>query len=203
MASIKKRGKTWQYAVSHTVDGESKLIRKGGFSSKKEAEIAATELESKMHKGIVPHLKPAPIDEYFDNWVQLYKKGLSEATLRHYRYTSERIKEHFGSKPLQKITPEDYQKFLNQFGDKKSKETVEKLHGHIRECVQDAKDEHIIPRDFTRKAKLHYTVHAKKNEEKHLHLLDSELLFKILLSKLNISDLGYHLLLLGLETGLR
>lgn len=200
MASYQKRGKTYQYTISR---GKEKPIRKGGFSSIAEAKAAATELESNIYKGIVPHLTPVPIDVYFDNWVQLYKKGLSEATLRHYRYSLERIKEHFGSKPLQKITPEDYQKFLNQFGDKKSKETVEKLHGHIRECVQDARDEHIISRDFTRKAKLHYTVEAKKNEEKHLNLLDTELLFKTLLSKLIISDLGYHLLLLGLETGLR
>jgi integrase len=203
MASIKKRGKTWQYAVSHTVNGESKLIRKGGFSTQAEARAAAIELESKIHKGIVPHLKPAPIDEYFDNWVELYKKNSSDATLRHYRYTSERIKEHFGSKPLQDITANDYQKFLNQFGLNKSKETVSKLHGHIRSCVQDAKDEHIIPIDFTRKAELHYTVPAKKSEEKHLNLLDSELLLKSLLSKLNGSDLGFHFLLLGLETGMR
>jgi integrase len=203
MASIKKRGKTWKYAVSHTVNGESKLIRKGGFSTKKEAEVAATELESKLNKGLVPHLTPVPIDDYFDNWVDLYKKGLAISTLKHYRYTSARIKEYFGSTPLQKITHDDYQRFLNQFGDNKAKETVEKLHGHIHECIQDAKEKHIIPEDFTKRAKIHYTVPAKKNEEKHLNFHECELLFNTLLSKLNYSNLGYHLLLLGLETGMR
>ncbi|MRG86698.1 tyrosine-type recombinase/integrase [Salinibacillus xinjiangensis] len=200
MASYQKRGNKWQYTISR---GKEKPIRKGGFSKKAEAVAAATEMEAKIFRGIVPHLTPVPIDEYFDNWVELYKKNSSDATLRHYRYTSERIKEHFGSKPLQDITANDYQEFLNEFGSNKSKESVSKLHGHIRACVQDAKDEHIVPRDFTRKAQLHYTVSAKRNKDKHLNLLDSELLFKTLLSKLNNSDLGYHLLLLDLETGLR
>ncbi|MBM7572891.1 site-specific integrase [Aquibacillus albus] len=202
MASIKKRGKTWQYAVSHTVNGESKLIRKGGFSTQAEAKAAAIELEAKLNKGIVPHLKPAPIDEYFDNWVELYKKGLSEATLKHYKYTSDRIKEHLGSKPLQEITTQDYQEFLNKVGENKSKETVSKLHGHIRACVQDARDEQIIHSDFTRKAILYYTVSAKKEKEKHVNYHDFVLLIKTLLSKVE-DDLGYYLLLLALATGMR
>jgi len=203
MSSIQKRGKTYQYTVSNRVNGENKLIRKGGFKTKREAQIAAAEVELQLSKGVLPHLKPVPIDEYFDKWVALYKKGKSEATLRHYKYTSDRIKEYFGSKPLQEITTDEYQKFLNQFGENKSKETVEKLHWHIRACVKDAIDEQIIFGDFTRKAEIYYTVLAKKNEEKHLNFNDSVLLLKTLLSKLNTNELGYHLLLLGLETGMR
>ncbi|MCP8615223.1 tyrosine-type recombinase/integrase [Salirhabdus salicampi] len=201
MASFQQRGRnSWQFTISR---GKEKPIRKGGFRTKGEAIAAAAEMEANLFKGVVPHLTPVPIDSYFDNWVQLYKKNSSEATLRHYKYTSERIKEHFGSKPLQEISAADYQEFINWFGEDKSKETVSKLHGHIRACVQDAKDEQIIPRDFTRKAELYYTVHPKKKEEKHLNFHDSELLFTALLSKLSTNDLGYYLLLLGLETGMR
>lgn len=45
MASIQKRGKTYQFTVSHMVNGKSKPIRKGGFRTKKEAQIAAAEIE--------------------------------------------------------------------------------------------------------------------------------------------------------------
>ncbi|MCS3486088.1 MULTISPECIES: Arm DNA-binding domain-containing protein [Bacillus] len=48
MASIQKRGKTYQFTVSRTVNGKSKSIRKGGFRTKKEAQIAAAEIESKL-----------------------------------------------------------------------------------------------------------------------------------------------------------
>lgn len=47
MASFQKRGKTWQYCVS----AKPKPIRKGGFATKKEAMIAAAEVEAKLSKG--------------------------------------------------------------------------------------------------------------------------------------------------------
>ncbi len=54
MASFTKRGKTWQYTVSRIVNGESKPIRKSGFKTKKEAQVAAAEIESKLNKGLNP-----------------------------------------------------------------------------------------------------------------------------------------------------
>lgn len=204
MASIQKRvGKTkttYQYVISHK--SLTKPMRQGGFRTKGEARAAAAEIEAKLNKGIIPFLNPQPIDEYFNNWVELYKSDRSKATLKHYVYTYNRIKEFFDSKPLQEITTNDYQKFLNQLGANRSKETVEKVHGHIRACILDALDEQIIPRDFTRKGELKYTVPAKKDSEKHLNYNESITLLKELNKRLDL-DLVYYLLLLDLVTGLR
>lgn len=204
MASIQKRkGKkrtTYQYTISHK--SLKAPLRKGGFRTSGEAKAAAAEIEIQLNKGIIPFLKPAPFDEYFDNWVKLYKNDLKTATLKHYKYTYDRIKEYFSNKSLQDITTEDYQMFLNQLGSGRSKETVEKVHGHVRACVLDAVDEQIIPRDFTRKGKLKFTVLPKESSEKHLNYHDSILLLNELKKRLK-KDLGYYLLLLGLTTGLR
>ncbi|QDP39451.1 hypothetical protein FN924_04225 [Radiobacillus deserti] len=62
MASIQKRGNTYQYTVSRMENGKSKPIRKGGFRTKKEARLAAAEVELKLGKGTLPYLKPAPFD---------------------------------------------------------------------------------------------------------------------------------------------
>jgi integrase len=203
MASFQQRGKkSYQYTVSHMVNGEPKTIRKGGFRSKTEARVAATEIESMLNKGIVPYLKPQPFDEYFEKWVKLYKVKVSKATRKHYEYTARVIKEYFGSKTLQKITRHDYQQFLNEFGNGKSKETVDKVNNHIRACVKDAMENGIIPNDFTSKAVLTFTVQAKKAEEKHLDVRESELLVKEILNRLH-KGLGYFLLHLGLATGFR
>jgi integrase len=202
MASIQKRGKTYQYTVSHTINGKSKPIRKGGFRTKKEAQIASAEIEANLAKGIIPSLKPMPFDDYFYNWVKLYKSNLSQTTKLHYNYTYKAIKEYFGSKPLQEIKRNDYQLFLNRFGQGKSKETVEKVNIHIRSCILDALEEQIIQYDFTRKTVLTWTTPAKKPEEKHLNFGESELLAKELLERLD-QGLGYYLLLLGLTSGMR
>ncbi len=201
VASVQKRGKTYQYTVSRRVNGQSKPIRKGGYRTKKEAKIAAAEIVVQLGKGKVP-LKQIPIDEYFLKWVKLYKSHLSVTTQQHYQYTYKAIKAHFGSTPLQKIGRHDYQLFLNNYGSKKSKESVEKLNSHIRACVKDAVEEQIIHNDFTRKAVLTWTTPAKKPIEKHLNYNESELLLKEILKRLNIG-ISYSLLLLGLTSGMR
>lgn len=202
MASFQKRGNTYQFTVSHVVNGKSKPIRKGGFRTKKEAQIAAAEIEAQLSKGMLPHLTPVPIDEYFDKWVKLYKTKISVTTRKHYEYTSRIIKAHFGSKPLQEITRHDYQLFINEFGSNKAKETVEKVNTHIRACVKDAMDEQIIHLDFTRNAVITYTVPAKKSEEKHLNYEESQLLLNEIWKRLD-QGLGYSLILLGLTSGMR
>lgn len=202
MASYQKRGNRWYFTVSRMVDGKSKPIRKGGFRTKKEAQIAAAEIEAQLSRGLLPHLTPVPIDEYFDKWVRLYKTNISVTTRKHYEYTYKAIKEYFGSKPLQEITRHDYQMFINQFGSSRAKETVEKVNPHIRACVKDAMDEQIIHRDFTRNTVITYTVPAKKSEEKHLSYKESQMLLKEIWKNID-NGLGYSLLLLGLTSGMR
>jgi integrase len=202
MASIQKRGKTYQFTVSHMVNGVSKLIRKGGFKTKKEAQIAAAEIEANLAKGILPHLKQVPFDDYFEKWMKLYKSNLTNTTKIHYDYTYRVIKVYFGSKPLQEIKRHDYQLFLNNFGANKAKETVEKVNIHIRSCVQDAIEEQIILHDFTRKAVLTWSNPAKKPEEKHLNYFETKRLLEAINSLLG-EGLGYYLILLGLTSGAR
>lgn len=202
MASIQKRGKTYQYTVSNMVNGKSKPIRKGGFRTIREAKIAAAEIEVQLGKGIVLHMKAFPIDKYFDAWVKLYKSHLSLTTQQHYEYTSKAIKAHFGNRPLQKIKRHEYQHFLNEYGSTRAKETVEKLNAHIRACVKDAIEEQILQHDFTRKAVLTWAIPIKNQIEKHLNFKESELLLKEIIKRLN-NGLSYSLLLLGLTSGMR
>ncbi|GEL07118.1 tyrosine-type recombinase/integrase [Salisediminibacterium halotolerans] len=202
MASIQKRGGKYEYTVSRYVNGLPKPIRKGGFRTKQEARIAAAEIESQRNRGTLPHLDPIPFDEYFDQWVELYKANILPATKRHYHYTSKAIKEYFEGQPIQKISRQDYQQFLNQFGATRAKETVEKVNGHIRSCLKDAIEDKIISFDFTRKATLTWTVEAKTSQEKHLSLQDSQKLTQYLWEHIDES-LSHALILMALNSGMR
>lgn len=202
MASFQRRGKTWQYTISHIENGKAKPIRKGGFRTKKEAQVAAMQVEEELNKGILPFLKPILFNVYFEKWFNLYKSNVSNTTKEHYKYTLKYINEYFLNKTLQEITRHDYQQFLNEFGASKAKETVEKLNTHIRGCIQDAIEEGIIRKDFTRKAVLTWTVQAKDENEKHLNFSDSQKLLTALHQRLD-NGLGYYLLLLALTSGMR
>ncbi|WP_054948944.1 tyrosine-type recombinase/integrase [Numidum massiliense] len=198
MASFQKRGKTWQYTVS----AKPKPIRKGGFRTKKEAQVAAAEVEAKLQKGVVPHLRKEPFDEYFEGWIRTYKTDIAKNTLERYYTTLETVREHFAGVPIQSITKRSYQSFLNEYAKTHAKATTRKLNTHIRACVKDAIDEGIIAIDFTRNATLTGNLAAKKPEEKHLSYFESKRLLAELYKRLD-SGLTYYLLLLGLTSGMR
>ena len=203
MASFQKRGKTWQYTVSRMVNGQSDPIRKSGFRTKREAQVAAADVEAKLNKGLNPIVKLEPINSYFEQWVKLYKNGNKKGTQTHYKNTLRIINENFASTPLQHIRKNDYQEFLIEYGKGKSKETVKKVNAHIRACVRDAVDEGIIHSDFTRKAAITGR-DAKEDEEKHINYKESKILTQALRIALeNEHRLVYYIILLALKSGMR
>ncbi len=197
MASYQKRGKTWQYTIS----AKPKPIRKGGFRTKKEAQVAATEVEAELRRGIVPQIKLVPFDEYFESWLKVYKRDVGKNTLERYLNTLSTIKEYFAGKPIQNIDKRLYQEFLNKYGEGHAKESTRKLNTHIRACVKDAVDEGLIRVDFTRGAKI-TGKEGKRPEEKHLDYGESQRLLLELYKRLAESEV-YYLLLLALTSGLR
>lgn len=203
MASIQKRGRTYQYTVSNIVAGIQKPIRKGGFRTKKEAVVAASEVEANLSKGVNPSTHKVAFNDYFSRWSKLYKKPrVSPITFAHYEYSLKAIANHFQFIAIQDINRQDYQMFLNQLGEGKAKETVAKIHGHIKACVQDAIEDQVIQIDFTRKTDLHWTVKEKSSSEKHLSYKEFEMLISEIRKNLD-KGLGYSLLLLAINTGLR
>lgn len=202
MASFQKRGKTWQYTVSRMVGGKLKPIRKGGFKTKKEAQIAAAQAEADLVKGIIPNLQPEPFDQYFEEWLNLYKTKVTKNTFSRYLNTLQTIRNHFEGKPIQEITKREYQAFLNEYGQTHARDSTRKLNTHIRACVKDALDEGIIRVDFTRKVSIVGKIPSKRPEEKHLSYFETKRLIAEVYKRLH-KGLTYYLLLLGLVSGLR
>ncbi|AMQ71861.1 MULTISPECIES: tyrosine-type recombinase/integrase [Bacillus amyloliquefaciens group] len=198
MASFLKRGKTWQYCVS----AKPKPIRKGGFKTKKEAQVAAAEVEERLRHYKTPGTTKVLFAEYFKSWVDVYKDDIEDITLKSYNTTLQIITENFPGRYIHEINKREYQKFLNDFGSEHAKQTVRKLNTHIRACVQEAIDEGIIQIDFTRKAKLTGKVESKRPEEKHLNYSESRLFLNELYARKERS-IGYYLLILALTSGMR
>lgn len=199
----RKKGKSFEYTISHMVNGKSELIRKGGFRTEKEANAAMVERESQLAKGLNPITKKVPFEEYFADWIELYKKPVvSKTTLKHYEYSLNAVKKYFSGTPIQDIKRHEYQRFLNWFGSNRAKQTVDKVHGHVKACVKDAMEEQYIQMDFTRKTKPTFGVQAKKSVEKHLNYEDSVKLLQSIWAKID-EGLGYSLLLLIATSGLR
>lgn len=183
------------------VNGKSKPIRKGGFKTKKEAQVAAAEIETDLRKGFLPILTPIPFVEYFETWINLYKKDIAESTLNSYNHSLKVVSEYFEDKTIQEITRNSYQDFLNEYGKNRTKMTTIKLNNQIRACVKDAVDDGYIRIDFTRNIVVTGNK-GKRPDEKYLDYKESTLLLKELYKKLD-NRLSYYLLLLALTSGMR
>ncbi len=183
------------------VNGKSKPIRKSGFRTRKEATIAATEIENKLLKGMSINVEQILFSDYFESWLITYKTDIKKNTLERYKNTLETIKEHFEGLTIQKINKRSYQQFLNEYAKGRSKVTVRKINTHIRACVKDAIDEGLIHIDFTRNATITGEA-SKKQEEKFLNVEESNKLLKEIHNNLDVSP-TYYLLLLGLTSGMR
>lgn len=203
MASISKSGATWRYRVSHMVDGERKVISKRGFKTKKEAQVAAISVEAELNKGQQVIVKDKSLAQLFDDWIKLYKEPKAINTYIRYENTSKRLKEYFKDMPIQKVTRPIYQKFLNDYGEGKSRETVRKLNTHLKGFIKDMIEDGYVTIDFTRKVDINSTYQAMRSEDKHLNYLESQKLYNYLISNLSSTTFTNHLILLGLVSGLR
>lgn len=202
MASYQKVGKTWQYCVSRMVNGKYSPIRKSGFKTKKEAQVAAAEIEADLRKGIAPQLKSILFVDYFAEWIELYKKkGKAKNTYKRYLNSLETVREYFPSEFIQDVNKRTYQAFLNKYGETRAKDTTRKLNTHIRACVKDAVDEGIIRTDFTRGTVATGSIPSKRPEEKHLNYFDSKRLLKLIYDSIDTKT--HYLVLLGLVSGMR
>lgn len=76
MASFRKRGDTWEYRIRYTdrQTGKFKEKSKGGFRTKKEAQLAANEEESKINQYGFAENGDEIVSRYFDDWLEVYKK---------------------------------------------------------------------------------------------------------------------------------
>lgn len=201
MASVTKRGNTWQYIVSRYIDGKYSPIRKGGFKTKKEAQVAALDVELRLQKGANVFSRDKPFADYFDFWIEKFKSNRHERTYLRYKDSLKHVKKYFGDRPIQKINSDMYQAFIDDYAKKHSRESVRKLNTHIRACLRDAIDEGYIAVDFTRKASIWGTVAAKKANEKYIDYEESKRLYEHLL--VDHTNTTNRLILLGLISGLR
>ncbi|MEK4181759.1 tyrosine-type recombinase/integrase [Aeribacillus sp. FSL K6-1121] len=205
MASFTNRGTkqkpSWQYTISRYVNGKYKPIRKGGFKTKKEAQLAAAEVEAQLKKGKYVENTKISFAEYFNKWFSLYKIDLKTPTVKHYKSTLKYIEEFFGDKSIQDIIRSEYQAFLNQYGQKYSKETMLKTHGHIKSCLESAIEDGIIQYNFANKAKV-TGLAGKDKDMKYLNFKESELLYHELFNRLD-RGLSYYAILLLLVSGMR
>ena len=206
MASIAKHHGSWQYRVSYRdQNGKPKFISKSGFTTKKAASIAAAEVERKYHRGADLDQHNITLIEYWDHWLKLYKSGKhSRITEARYSTIRKQMVKYWGEdRELKSITKSDWQEFINQLGETRSKDTVGKLNGYVRSMVDAAVDDQIIYSNFT-----HNVVIAgnegRTGALKYLQVADLKKLLNYCVEFADYDQhIAYYLIATGALTGAR
>jgi integrase len=141
MASFRKHENGWEFRIRYRDPTTQKFKEKSkrGFSTKKEAKIAATEEERKIQQGY--EQEDISLVNYLEEWLNEYKKDtVRKNTLEiHQLNIKNHILPYFNSIQLRDLKPFMYQKFLNQLSEKGySKRTIEIVHGTMYNALSKA-----------------------------------------------------------------
>ncbi len=93
-----------------------------------------------------------PFYEYYEEWIELYKKGaIREVTLKKYYITLRHLKNLAPELTLSNLNRIKYQQLVNKYAENHQKQTTLDFHHQVRSSILDAYDDGLIERDPTRK----------------------------------------------------
>ncbi|PGS78322.1 site-specific integrase [Bacillus cereus] len=157
MASFRKRNDKWEYRVRYKEMGKYKETSKGGFKTKKEAQLAAAKVEEKIAGGVTVSNSQMTFNEYMHEWLETYKKD--SVSPRTYRVYEKNIRLYilpaFGDMKLKDLTRITYQKFINALLKKLSKKTVAIINATMHNSLEIAVNElEILSKNPTNKIQI-------------------------------------------------
>ncbi|HEM4030649.1 TPA: site-specific integrase [Streptococcus suis] len=202
MVSYRKRSNGWEYRISYKKpDGTYGTLPKGGFKTKADAVIAASQAQIDLADNVIID-KNITLADYFESWATVHKKPhVDPVTYEKYEFTYKKILEYFPDVKMHKITSTSYQNVLNLMSDRFVKDTIKRINSHIRAALKVAIYEGTLKKDFTTLAKVHSNVDSKDEADKFIEL--GEYLELIAYSRKNIKYQSYFFIYLVSKTGLR
>lgn len=204
MATFRKRGSKWDYRI---VDSNKNLIAsKGGFKTKKEAELEAVRIEIKLKSGAVID-KQITLYELWQNWYEtmVVPLGKSPSTLQKHQLRGDLLKRYFGEIPVVSITFSSYQRFINIQAQKWTKDTVRRLNAEVRKVIQFARRDKIDVDDFTHGVIITGQKKEKAVEDSYISSIeDYNCLVQHVFNLLDYSEsVISYLIYIELKTGMR
>ncbi|MBY5034188.1 site-specific integrase [Streptococcus gallolyticus] len=206
MATYRQRGKkkTWDYRI---YDSNGKLIASNsGFRTKKEAEYEANQIEQRKREGKVFSSNQTLYD-LWSEWHNLIivPSDLGVSTKKKYEQRGRVLLEYFGKKKASKISPSEYQRFINEYGSRVLRNQVSRLNSDVRQAINQARRDGVILVDFTEGVKLVGEKCRKQPEDKYIQSMsDYERMLVHLRSKFDyLKSVSSYLLYFLFKTGMR
>jgi integrase len=149
LASFRKRSEKWEYRIKYTdpATGKIKEKTKGGFKTKKEAQIEAAEVEKQVYLGQhnIIQSKEILVKEWLNQWLEVYGVQCEKSTFKTRKFfTENHLNASLGHYKLNQLTKIDYQKFINNLLQTYARKTVQTIHSIFCTAINKAVDLEMI-----------------------------------------------------------
>ncbi|MFF2754796.1 tyrosine-type recombinase/integrase [Psychrobacillus sp. NPDC058041] len=131
MAYIRKRNGKWSFTVNLAQDqisGKRKQITRSGFSSNKEAQLAASQLEQDIANGSLIMESKVTFGDFFKDWLAHYEKQAKVSSVRARGIAAKHLLEVWRNRRLFSITKKMYQDRLDELSKKYSPNYLDSIH---------------------------------------------------------------------------
>lgn len=189
---VRKRGKNWEYDFRY----DRKRYRHGGFKVKIEAVHAEREHYAQVVNGINLN-KELTLADYFEKWMKTNKyPNVSQKTYKTYITAHNHLKDNsIGNVKLKDLTRNKYQDFINEFSKEHAKDTIRKLNGKVKACLDDAVFEGVMIKNIVHNIKYKPGKKSVKEEAKYINMKDYEAFKKKLKESSSQSSLFLFIML--------
>lgn len=184
-----KCGAKWGFLIdigTNPVTGKRKQKFKGGFKTKKEAELAAATFKVELSNGTAVMEKDTTFEKFAEDWLKWYggTGKVKISTVRVRKHEIGRLMPFFAKLKMRNITKKIYQDALNSLkAEGLADNTLDGIHGTGRAIFRRAVEQDIIKNDPTQFAyvpKTQKTVAELEAEEELEKFLEKEDLISFL-----------------------
>ncbi|MDB8790536.1 site-specific integrase [Romboutsia sp. 1001216sp1] len=204
--SVRKRGNTWSWCLEMAVvNGKRQRREKGGYRTKKEAELAfikaREEYENCGNVTIDTDMSMADyMDYFFENYSKLNLKYYTQNV--HKNAIENHIKPYMGHYRLKSITPAILQNFFDDLYKKGyAKESLKKSYGVLSKAFKMA----LYPYGFLKFNPFEHVSlrHYRYNNKKDLRIIDKDIFNKIAMYYKQEDHYFYIPIMIAYHTGMR
>ncbi|HEO8255834.1 TPA: site-specific integrase [Streptococcus agalactiae] len=171
MANARYRRRGNQNLWAYEIREEGKTVAyNSGFKTKKLAEAEAEPILQKLRTGSII-TKNISLPELYQEWLDLkiMPSNRSDVTKKKYLSRKVTLEKLFGDKPISQIRPSEYQRIMNNYGQRVSRNFLGRLNTGVKQSLQMAIADKVMIEDFTQNVELFSTVKSQDADSKYLH----------------------------------
>jgi hypothetical protein len=197
MSHFRKRGSKWYFQIYTGIDpsiGRKKFTSKGGLKTKKEAQMAAVEVEKDVYENTYVQEKNITSQEFTVEWFKNYRETAKISSVRNRQQNLDNLNSFFGNKKIKDITRKQYQTTLTSLHNKGYAffNTLDGIHSTGRMVFRKAVEFNIIkdsPCDFAKIPRKVETVEEVESSNGEIKFMEKKNLFVFLMLQRKVASM--------------